>query len=210
MLPSNHNWNGFYVGGNAGIGASLTNIDTLPGHAVSSSTGSENVNGNGFAGGAQAGYNYLLWQKYLVGLEGDIGALMINHGVADWDDDNPPGDLVTFSMKTSWYGTIRGRIGTTTGPALLYLTGGVAWVGLQDGVLPVSAAVPGSIIGKTGTGWTWGGGTEVALDQHWSAKLESLYVDAGSSEHSALSGNLPVEFKERFVIVRFGLNYAFN
>jgi hypothetical protein len=85
---------------------------------------------------------------------------MINHGVADWNDDSPPLDLVTFSMKTSWYGTIRGRIGTTTGPALLYLTGGAAWVSFQDGILPVSAAVPGSITSKTGTGWTWGGGTK--------------------------------------------------
>jgi outer membrane immunogenic protein len=211
MLPSNHSWNGFYVGGNAGIGASLTNIDSVTA-GPSPSPGAENVNGNGFAGGAQAGYNYLLWQKYLVGLEGDIGALMINHGVADWDDDNAANlHLVIFQQKTSWYGTLRGRIGTTTGPALLYLTGGAAWVGLQDGILPTSSNVPGSFTSKTAIGWTWGGGTEVALDAHWSAKLESLYVDAGKSDHFALVGNASaVEFKERFVIVRFGLNYAFN
>jgi outer membrane immunogenic protein len=133
--------------------------------------------------------------------------------VADWNDFAPP---VTFSEKTSWYGTLRGRIGTTTGPALLYLTGGATWVRLQDGVVPFSAVgssnVPGSLSSKTATGWTWGGGTEVALDQHWSAKLESLYVNSGSSMHLAFTTPSPsfVEFKERFVIVRFGLNYAFN
>jgi opacity protein-like surface antigen len=74
------------------------------------------------------------------------------------------------------------------------------------------AAVPGGLSSKTGTGWTWGGGTEVALDAHWSAKLESLYVDSGSSIHGTFApvATFPVEFKERFVIVRFGLNYAFN
>ena len=75
-----------------------------------------------------------------------------------------------MSQKTSWHGTLRGRICTTTGPALLYLTGGAAWVRLQDGVVPTSpASVPGSITSKTETGWTWGGGTEVALDQRSSA-----------------------------------------
>jgi opacity protein-like surface antigen len=102
---------------------------------------------------------------------------------------------------------------------LLYLTGGAAWVHLQDGVLPFGAfgigtIVPGSISSKTGTGWTWGGGTEVALDQHWSAKLEELYVNSGTSNHLTYDFTPPpvvfVEFKERFVIVRFGLNYAFN
>jgi outer membrane immunogenic protein len=211
MLAPNHNWNGFYVGGNAGIGTSLTHVHSLS-NSGSAIPGDENVNGTGFAGGGQAGYNYLLWQRYLIGVEGDFGALAIDHSVIDFNDADPVGDdLVIFSQKTSWYGTLRGRIGTTNGPALLYLTGGAAWVGLQDGVIP-NPGVPGSLASKTGTGWTWGGGTEVALDQHWSAKLESLYVNGGSSIHGTFAPlpAFPTEFKERFVIVRFGLNYAFN
>ena len=211
MLASNHNWNGFYVGGNAGIGTSLTHV-----HSLSPTSGDNNVNGTGFAGGGQAGYNYMLWQKYLIGVEGDFGALAINHSVTDWDDAVAAGlaaDLVIFSKKTSWHGTLRGRIGTTTGPALFYLTGGAAWVRLQDGV-PMTPGVGGPLTSKTETGWTWGGGTEVALDQHWSAKLETLYVNSGSSIHGTFAAPVPAafptEFKERFMIVRFGLNYAFN
>jgi outer membrane immunogenic protein len=208
MLASNHNWNGFYVGGNAGIGTWLTHVHSLLPGGVG---GDENVNGTGFAGGGQAGYNYMLWQKYLIGVEGDFGALAINHGVTDWNDaGTQPGDLITFSMKTNWYATLRGRIGTSTGPALLYLTGGAAWVHLQDGVVPVSPTDGAPLTSKTGTGFTWGGGTEVALDQHWSAKLESLYVNSGSSIHADFPPSSFVQFKERFVIVRFGLNYAFN
>lgn len=78
---------------------------------------------------------------------------------------------------------------------------------------PATPSDGGPLTSKTGTGWTWGGGTEVALDQHWSAKLESLVVNSGTSTHPAFDlPNVPAsaEFKERFVIVRFGLNYAFN
>jgi len=80
-----------------------------------------------------------------------------------------------------------------------------------SGVVPF-LTVPGSLSSKTGTGWTWGGGTEVAIDAHWSAKLESLYVNSGSSIHGTFppTAAFPAEFKERFVIIRFGLNYAFN
>lgn len=135
MLTSNHNWNGFYIGGNAGIGTSLTSVRSLS----PTYDGDNYVNGTGFTGGVQAGYNYLLWQKYLIGVEGDFGALAINHSLTDWGDDGPPLDLIIFSQKTSWLGTLRGRIGTTTGPALLYLTGGAAWVRLQDGILARNA-----------------------------------------------------------------------
>jgi outer membrane immunogenic protein len=203
-LASNHVWNGFYAGGNAGIGTSLTHIHSSD--PVAGVFGDANINGTGFAGGGEAGYNYMLWQKYLVGVEGDFGALAINGSVSDWNDAE-----VVFSQKTSWYGTLRGRIGVSTGPALLYLTGGAAWVNLQDGVLPIPGSLPaGSVSSKSGTGWTWGGGTEVALDQHWSAKLESLYVNSGSSMRLIFPPTTFGEFKESFVIVRFGLNYAFN
>ena len=111
-----------------------------------------------------------------------------------------------FTEKTSWYSTIRGRVGTSTGPALLYFTGGVAFVNYQNG------ATLGTTSSKTGSGWTFGGGTELALDAHWSAKIESLYVNAGSTTQQAISPPFaaPVVFKNRFGIVRAGLNYALN
>jgi hypothetical protein len=82
-------------------------------------------------------------------------------------------------------------VGTTTGLALLYLTG--AFPPLIGGL-------------STGTraGWTFGGGTEVALDP-----LESLYIDTGNSAHS-FTPTTPAQFNDRFVVVRAGLNYALN
>jgi len=206
-MPSPHDWNGFYVGGNAGVGSSM--IQTA---SATLAIGNNDINGLGFAGGGQVGYNYMLWNKYLLGVEGDFNALSVKHTVTDFNDLN-----INFTEKTSWYSTIRGRVGTTTGPALLYFTGGVAFVNFQDGVMPTIPPVAGfgpgtsSVTTKTSSGWTFGGGTEVALDAHWTAKLESLYINAGNSTHATFAAiNAPVKFNERFTVVRAGLNYSFN
>jgi outer membrane immunogenic protein len=152
----------------------------------------------------------MVMQKYLIGVEGDFGALSMHRTVADWFDTG----FANFSQKTNWYSTARVRVGTSTGPALLYLTGGAAWVNLQEGFAPVNppSLIVGQLVTRTGSGWTFGGGTEVALDSHWSAKLESLVINSGSSPTLFV---LPVTtfgttFKDRFMVVRAGLNYALN
>ncbi len=195
MLAPAHNWTGLYVGVNAGLGVSTTRVPAMP-NTFGFIAGNTDMNGRGFAGGAQLGYNFMIGPQWLVGLEGDLGYLGLNHSFREWND---PG--VTFAQKTDWYGTLRGRIGRTTGPALLYLTGGGAWVRIQDGITTVAA---GEQTSRTGSGWTFGGGTEVALDPRWSARLEYLYIDAGRRTHTF------GEFQNRFQVVRAGLNYSFN
>jgi outer membrane immunogenic protein len=213
MQATNHNWNGFYVGGNAGAGSSLIQTAFVGGVGGAATPGGNDVNDIGFVGGGQTGYNYMVWNKYLLGLEGDFNAFVSQQHVADW---NELPQTVVFTEKTSWYATIRGRAGVSTGPALLYFTGGVAFVNFQDGVVPDPTAplpVTGGASSKTSSGWTFGGGTELALDAHWSAKLESLFIDAGTSTHQSYAppfGPAPVQFRERFGIVRVGLNYTFN
>ena len=116
-------------------------------------------------------------------------------------------------MKTNWYATARVRFGSSTGPALLYVTAGGAWVNLQDGFAPRSAIATGDLTTRTASGWTIGGGTEVAINSRWSAKLESLYIDVGHRNHT----NVPppgvgfnADFKDRFMVVRAGLNFKFG
>jgi opacity protein-like surface antigen len=61
-----------------------------------------------------------------------------------------------------------------------------------------------SQLSHTGSGWTFGGGTEVALDQRWTARLETLYIDAG---HNNLNvGGAHGDFKDRFTVVRAGVS----
>src|SRR5262249_28247489 len=80
--------------------------------------------------GAVAGYN---WHhgSLLYGFETDFQATDLNASA------NPtlrynfptgiPGDVASARSSIDWYGTVRGRLGTTIGPALLYLTGGLAY-----------------------------------------------------------------------------------
>ena len=76
------------------------------------------------------------------------------------------------------------------GLRLFYVTGGAAFVNFRTGLENSAAGLPaGSVItndtrSETKAGWTFGGGTEVALDARWSAKLEYLYIDAGKSQRT--------------------------
>jgi outer membrane immunogenic protein len=204
LLPSNHNWNGLYAGLNVGVGASNT-------YAVDPSTssrGQADVNGAGFAGGAQIGYNYMITPRYLVGVEGDIGALGMRSNFNDWFDTT-----AVFEQNTNWYATARARAGISNGPALFYFTGGAAWVNMEDGFGRGSAISTGDLAWHTRSGWTFGGGTEVALNERWSAKMESLFINTGTHFHTNTPPPLVgfnADFKERFVVVRAGLNYKFT
>lgn len=200
-IPSDHNWQGFYVGVNVGGGQSLvhtTQFTTFPGNV--------DVNGTGFAGGGQIGYNLtgVLSPKLFVGVEGDIGALRIHAMMNDWFDTE-----AQFTANTRWYATARGRFGVNTGPALIYFTAGGAWVHLSDGFTPITGAPNAQLSTNTPGGWTIGGGTEVALDAHWSARVESLYMDVGHQSFLILppNSNFGAEFRNRFQVVRAGLNY---
>jgi outer membrane immunogenic protein len=197
-LPSDHNWNGLYAGVN--VGGGISNIRTVGGGLFVPASTEQDVNGTGFAGGGQIGYNLTVWSNYFVGVEGDFGYLGIRGSNSDWND---PGSL--FSSKTSWYGTARARVGSNTGPALLYFTGGGAWVHLTDTLSDGIAVTQGT---RTASGWTVGGGAEVALDARWSAKIESLYIDVGHQNIGA--GSFATDFKDRFTVVRAGLNYKFT
>ena len=198
-LPSDHNWNGLYVGANVGVG--ISNMHG-PGGEGAVPWGTEtDQNAAGFAGGLQAGYNYLFARRWLIGVEADFGDLATRSSLPEWNDTGR-----TFNEKTSWYGTARARFGVSTGPALLYFTAGGAWVHLTDGISIVGGG--SDVRAKTAGGWTAGGGTEVALDSRWSARLETLYIDVGHTNHAV--GAVNADFKERFTVVRAGLDFKFG
>jgi len=201
-MPSTHNWNGFYVGLNAGGGISNVNA------TATGTIGETQINGTGFAGGGQVGYNFMniLGPKWFAGVEGDFGALRIHAEMNDWFDQTSQ-----FTDDTDWYATARVRVGATTGPALLYLTGGAAWVHTKVGFTPSAVTPIAQLTSRTGAGWTIGAGTEVALDARWSARIESLYIDTGHSiALLAPPSAFGADFKDRFTVVRAGLNYQFG
>ena len=126
-----------------------------------------------FTGGIQAGYNWRFSPNWVVGLEGDIGYLGSKRPYIFANDGAP----TSSGVRTDWYGTMRGRLGYNTGPALLYATGGAAFVHVKNNIDDTFAPRFASE-SETASGWTVGGGIQAALAQNWTAKTEYLYIDA--------------------------------
>lgn len=99
----------------------------------------------------------------------------------------------TVSKILDYLGTVRGRIGVTPTPDLLfYVTGGLAYGGVRSSTQinfnnTDVVAIPGSTSGslsETRFGWTAGGGVEWMFSSNWSAKLEYLYYDLGPAKYA--------------------------
>ena len=197
VMPS-YNWTGFYAGVNSGAGLSQDHADTT------GFPGSLDIAGSGFTGGVQAGYNFQLNPNWVAGIEADIGYLGIDRSFLNWSE------AIAFGVKTDWYGTIRGRLGYSTGPALLYVTGGVAFVNVKNNFDNVG----GIRCVEVGDGDRLGCGRRhrSGTCHNWTAKTEYLYVDAGHQD--VFNPNIyavatTAHFDNRFHVFRFGLNYRF-
>lgn len=152
------NWNGFYVGINAGytfpynknvhtntyvISATTAGIGAPEGAAASaaSGAGSFSLNNDGFIGGGQIGYNRSIRENFLVGLESDIqdiaGANRSIRSSANVVVANSPANSIAsnfaISKNIDYLGTLRGRLGYLFTPSLLLSgTGGLAYGGVNS------------------------------------------------------------------------------
>jgi outer membrane immunogenic protein len=199
---ASNDWSGFYAGVNAGVGLSRNDFK------MPRFLGGEEIATSGFTGGVQAGYNRQINTHLVAGVEGDFNYLGIKNSIRTLTGlDN------SFATKVDWYGTIRARLGYGTDPALLYATGGAAFVRVKN-MFDLTGGTSTNIVhtptaeSKTATGWTVGGGIEAALAQNWTAKTEYLYINAGSQD--VLSRFGPIHFDNSLHVFRFGLNYKFG
>ena len=197
-VPQQFSWSGFYIGGNAGYG--WTNASG----AITSATGTGSFSnsGNGFLGGAQAGYN---WQakSIVFGVEADFQGTTANGSV-----NAVAGPTISGTIKTPWFGTVRGRVGYAVDRVLFYATGGGVY---GDSSLSGNVSTVGAFSNST-TFWSWtaGGGVEWAFYGCWSAKLEYLYVGSPSKFPAVPAVTTVTENSSSNTnIVRAGINYHF-
>ena len=122
-----------------------------------------------FIGGFHIGYNWQKPSNFVLGLEGDV----------DFGDD------------IDYLASIRGRLGYAMGPTLLYATGGVAFLGIDNGFED-----------DTLTGWTAGLGIEHKLRENVSLGLEGLYYDFDEDDNFGADAD--------FWTVRARLTYHFG
>jgi outer membrane immunogenic protein len=181
------------IGGGA-IGATPLSAALAAGSAIS-------VNNGGFIGGGQAGYNYQFYGSLVVGAEADIQGLAGQSSVGTALGSSGsiagfPASAVASSALASrsldYLGTVRGRLGYLITPTLLiYGTGGFAYGGANANFSIVEAITGPCFCGAPAfgaasystarTGWTAGGGVEWMFLPNWSAKVEYLYYDLGST-----------------------------
>jgi outer membrane immunogenic protein len=106
------NWNGFYAG-------------VVGGGVVSSvrATGSDSVaifgdeignNGTGWTAGDQVGWNWMIAPKVVVGVEGDISWMGVDHTSFNYFNVPPTGLSAILGVDTSWFATARGRLAYNT------------------------------------------------------------------------------------------------
>jgi outer membrane immunogenic protein len=240
MVSPATNWSGFYAGANVGYGwgngdmslADATN--TLSAESGFPKTSQSIGNrANGAIGGGQIGY---IWQmgSFVTGLEADIQGAGIRATasspvVSTFDLTFVPGSFArgTSEQKLSWFGTVRGRVGVTATPnVLVFGTGGLAYGNVRssgnaiigDGIGPTDDNP--AQINQTEIGWAAGAGAEWMFARNWSAKVEYLHVDLGTSSAVGFEreGGVPAgtpdavgyTWHHRFDIVRAGVNYHFN
>jgi len=232
-----YSWTGFYAGANVGysFGASHdadareTGAPVLFGvfqplaiYKGFAKTPFGSVSPHGVSGGLQAGYNQQ-FGSFVVGIEGDIqGAGIADTGSATRSPIEFFPELratIRSRSRTSWYGTVRPRIGFAFDNILVYATGGVAFGGVKDSFTYSDTENYFASASKTDTrvGYTVGGGVEYGITHNWTVKLEYLYTDLGDKTLSSpetregFSTPYTVSSKIRtdFHTVRLGVNYKF-
>jgi outer membrane immunogenic protein len=208
-----YQWTGAYLGLNAGVGISGTEL-TDPSSTLFSGPGDGvDLFKTGFTGGVQAGYNRAIAPNWIVGAEGDLGVLSTKRSFCDLADCGTIAPL-TISSKSGFFSTLRARAGYAWDRAVLYATGGAAWVHVTDSWFDLSGGVNGHRFNEHSTtlsGWTVGGGLEAALVGNWTGKIEYLFVDAGTNKVYHVTGDGTfLGFKHEYHVARFGLNYRFG
>jgi outer membrane immunogenic protein len=185
-MPLAYSWSGLSIGGHVGAG-------WLGG------------DGTGFLGGGQAGYNYQIGQ-WVFGAEGQVSATSIKETVS--------ASLVVpgFAFGTAnaeatldWVSTFAARAGWAVDRWLVYGKVGGAWAhATAKASATINTIVGGASVAasasNTSGGWMLGLGTEYALRDNWTAKIEYDMLDFGND--FTANGNVHV--------VKAGVNYHFG
>ena len=129
------------------------------------------------------------------------------------------GNNITVSHDTSWYGTLRPRMGIAHRNVLVYGTVGMAFAHVSGSAntnfLPVGTEQYPAAFDETRIGWTAGGGVEVGFRKHWIVRGEFLLYDVDASPIKANPVpplppfGIDYGFINRVNVARFGVSYKF-
>jgi len=191
------------------------------------------LNNTAFRVAPYSGFNWQIASQWVAGIEGDFGFASKTTTLAGM---NYPltgiatitGRAVdTFSVKTTWDASIRGRVGFLINPSvLLYGTGGAAFQHVEStsscGAFANSLCQPAIASGpfvitntKSRIGWTGGGGIESMLGSNWLARAEYRFADFGTLSNTdirtgALGAVASYDLRVTTHTAQLGIAYKFD
>ncbi|TPW29731.1 porin family protein [Martelella alba] len=171
--PKTNNWGGAYVGG-----------------ALNYDWGTFNggdFNASGFGGTLFGGYN-LQDGSVVYGVEGDLS------------NSSQEQTIGAAHFEQGWNGSMRGRVGYSLDPVLIYGTAGVA-------ATDTKAVDYSSSKSEGAWGYTVGAGAEAMITDNLSARLEYRYTDYGDQTYNLSSGSYKKGFEEN--TIKAGLAFHF-
>jgi outer membrane immunogenic protein len=206
-------WSGWYLGAQGGFTESRADFKDLDFFVDG---GSHNASKTGGLAGGHVGYN---WQDrgFVYGLETDFNWVDAEAGGRWGYSGFNRGASYAYSSSIDWMGSIRGRAGLDYGPALLYVTGGLAYADVQNKVSGFSQFAKltdgGFADGKVRLGWTAGIGVEHLLPNNMIARAELRYTDLGTDTvNGGGNGNIGLyrgQFSNQTVTGLLGVSYKF-
>jgi outer membrane immunogenic protein len=150
---------------------------------VTTVAGANSANAASGLFGGHAGYN---WQQGAVvfGFETDLQRVNLvssmEGGLTTTPPPPGPTDFARTQATTDWYGTLRGRIGVTSGPFMAYLTGGVAYGNVDlSSTFSAFGLITQFQNSQTRVGGVAGFGFEYILQPNLIATFNYQYVDLG-------------------------------
>lgn len=224
-----HSWQGPYIGMMTGgtwgtahalIASHPDGYLTVADAALVNAAGNQTIRANGFLAGVEGGYNWIIKQHYFAGVEADIETLKLG--------DSSRSDLTKLDSSSSsfisgayvninWLATLRPRIGFMWNDALIYGTAGLAVTQLYGNFFySDDTAMTSAVLNTRKTGYAVGGGTEFALTEKWSMKVEYLYAGFGRTDATDTGSTIKDIFPEQTFaystnlnvnMLRVGVNY---
>ena len=205
---------GAYAGVTAGVGRGNSALNFDDNYwELEDAYGDVTGHTTAYAVGVGAGYNWVRG-SYLFGTEVDLSHIGFNTSDSDSHvGEYDPGERAIIGQKVSMLSTARLRAGYIHNSAVFYVTGGVAMT--MNDVTMVDGGSDGN--SKTrdrvwAPGWAVGAGSECAMSENWTSKIEYLHVatsqKAGTTESSE-GETFHSTAKFNADIVRVGLNYRF-
>lgn len=192
-------WGGAYIGAQAGytFGRNKLSITSL---------GDFSTNNNGFSGGGYAGYNWLLTNSYLLGIDGDVNFSNINKDNQIFGRNNAS---VNWNAKTQFEGAVRARVGYAYDRWLPYLAGGVAFARVKDTFSLNDARnnIETIDIATNRVGFTVGAGLDYAVTDNLVLRYEYRYSDYGTKKEDIEDNKIERKYSSNNL--RLGLAYKF-